>query len=1048
LGLEPESPQNTTHHTGKRRKLRVALSIAGSVAVVILAAVFGLVASGYQFDAIRAYVWPSKEKKLELSFAIAGATVSGSVQQVDQPIISITGHTNQPCQIELFLDEKLIGRTTTFDKENRTLRQSSVEQNQFEFRQVMLQPGSNFIHLQAKLIRGGRASRPTTEVTQTVEWHLREETDPVIYRLPKKITTQALHVQGSAYPGSSVILSVLQLERGALKEAIPDIVVTANDKGHFEGDFSFSKPGRYFVIPHKPTDDKSERTISDKTAVDFAPNSSSQVVLSVTYDQISIDIQASRPKDDPVMADLLSGHNTLAQFIDREFDLRLNDRYIPFEFRDVVPRITINETQITIEARAALTRSSIFPVRRGNLDISRGYDHEYPLQGPGDTLKVIVNDYTPDAYTPAPNLMEYPAAVWTGARDPVDWNQSVQISLDFNPTKKPRDLFRFLTLSPYELFDYEFGSVFSLLTSFLYAIPVLWLLYLFHKYPELAWVDSAYIKRLRRVSNLLLALILLPGVQHVAGVLSSEFFEGWSFYQLFGTEIRPDSSDNALVSVAGTLATLLISIFLLTIVRIVTRHPAWRIWLARVMRGITYACLLNLFLTFFYWRVWVLTENSGESFIPTVIITLPVLIVIALCIRRLASPAQPPATSFIYWFAGAILLAAMAYPAGRSIYSLSSTPFSTVTVTTSNVNNFFGMIQDFLPYILLVGVVRILKSASSHRQNEIHPFIFDVALLLFSCYVIGTTANWFIVPIPFILALILYPRLLAAPAERVNAVNFVKPLALRRRRWFLDRVFDLSLSKRLLSSVDQMEKNIASGDLAPEEFLKRRQKLETYAEAVRQENDFHYELKAKDLALSLGPCPTNWDNGVHALKRGFIISLPFLLLYLLTFLIKQIRLDSSFVFLWTVLRIITFVLDWALYAFFFGYFFNQLQGESGLKKGLRVALVVIACLFPVWLTSGSSLVELSATFLRAGQIFLFFTVLGVWAFDYHTFRTTLKEHFSLKRFTQFGDMPRFVAVASVLLTSAGVAFSSVLKGRFLEVVTQLISAIFPEIPRS
>jgi hypothetical protein len=87
------------------------------------------------------------------------------------------------------------------------------------------------------------------------------------------------------------------------------------------------------------------------------------------------------------------------------------------------------------------------------------------------------------------------------------------------------------------------------------------------------------------------------------------------------------------------------------------------------MRGITYACLLNLFLTFFYWRVWVLTENSGESFIPTVIITLPVLIVIALCIRRLASPAQPPATSFIYWFAGAILLAAMAYPAGSSIYS-------------------------------------------------------------------------------------------------------------------------------------------------------------------------------------------------------------------------------------------------------------------------------------------------------------------------------------------------------------------------------------------
>jgi hypothetical protein len=1028
--------------------IRVVLSVA----LILLFAGIVFLAWRYRSDAIRRYVWPSKDESLQLSFALDGvAAPLTAMQLVNRPIIAITGQTNQPCQIDLFLDGKLIGRTTTFNKEEQSSQNRTIQQNQFEFAQVMLEPGSNSLMLQASLIRGARASRSITQVSQTVEWRPQEGIDPVIYRLPRKLISQALHVQGSAFPGSSVVLSVLGPQRsdGIIREGIPDVTVTANDKGYFEGDLTFPQPGMYLVFPHRPNDDPRSRHFTDETAVYVAPNSTSQVVFSVTYDQILIEIQATRPKDDPVVADLLSGHNTLAQFIDREFDLRLNGSYLPFEFRDVVPRITSNESQITIEAKAALTRSSIFPVRRGGLEISRGFDHEYPLQGPGDTLKVIVNDYTPDAFTPAPNSIEYPAAVWTGARDPLDWDQSIQVSLDFNPTRKPRDLLRFLTLSPYELFDYEFASIFSLLTSFFYAIPVLWLLSIFDKYRELSWIDSAYVKRVQRVSNLLIALILVPGVQRVSGSLPSEVFDRWVFDPLSGAGIlepfRLDSTGNVLLSVASTLTTLLISLFLLTGVRALTTHAAGRIWLATIRRGITYACFINLFLALFYWRVHVLTENSGESLIPTVIVTLPVLIVIALCIRRLASSGRPAAISFTYFLAGAILLIAMAYPAGRSLYSLGTTQFDTWRVTSSNIVNFFGMIQDFLPYILLVGIVQILRSAA-HRQDEIHPLIFDVALLLFSCYVIGTTANWFMIPIPFILALILYPRLLAVPSEKVYAVNFVKPLALRRRRWLLDRVFDLSLSKRLLSSVDQMEKDIASGDLDPEEFVKRRQKLETYAEGVRQDNDFFDDLKAKDLALSLGPHPTNWDNGVHALKRGFIISLPFLLLYLLTFLIKQIRLDSSFVFLWTALRIITFVLDWALYAFFFGYFFNQLQGESGLKKGLRVALVVIACLFPVWLASGFSSVELSATFLRAGQIFLFFTVLGVWAFDYHTFRITLKEHFSLKRFTQFGDMPRFVAVASVLLTSAGVAFSSVLKGRFLEVVAKLVSAIFPEIP--
>ena len=1019
------------------------------VALIILLGALVVFAVIFRSDLVWAFVWPQSEN-LEFSFNLAETHAPlEPIHRVYHPTINITGDANQPCQIELFRDGKLIARTTTFFEEVSRSRTETrtARPNRFEFPQVLLQSGQNHLILQAKSIRGGRTSDPYPEKHQTIEWLPLEGTRPVLYRLPRKVTTQQIHVEGAALPHGSVVLSVLGKEKpdSTLRRVARDVIVAANVWGHFEGDVTFPHPGKYFVVAHRSDDDSLPENFLQEMAVDFAPNTSSQIVLAVSYDQILVDIQDTRPKEDPATADLLSGHNSLAQFIDREFALTVNDSPIAFKFRDVVPQISINERQISIRAQAALSRSSIFPVGRGNLEISRDYN-DYPLLGPDDTLEVTVNDYTTEAYTPSPNLIESDAAVWTGARDPVDWSHSVQVSLDFNPTKNPRDLFRMLTLSPYDLFDYNSASVVFFLTCLLYAIPFLWLHYLFYKHPRLPWIDPAYIKRVLRVSNFLLALVLLPGVQRVANALGSVVFERWGFALLSEIEtdrgFRITSSSHPLNVSASTLAIWLVSMLLLTVAGVVTRNRGVQIWLRKIADAITYACLLHFCVLLFYWGFVI--KDIGESFIPTVIVTLPVLALIALFIRRLASPTRPPAISFLYGLAAVIILALLAYPTGKSIFSLDSYQFSTWDVTRTNLNNFFSMIQNFVPYILLVGILQILRAAT-RRQDDIHPFLFDIAVLLFSCYVIGTTSTWFIIPIPFFLALILYSRVLAVPRKKVNALNYLKPLAIRRRRWFLDRVFDLSLSERLLSSIDQMEKKIGAGDVAVEEFLTRRQKLEKHADRVRQENDFFYELEAKDLALSLGPHRTNWLNGMHAVKRGLIISLPFLLLYVLTFLIKQIRLDSSFVVLWTILQLITFVLDWGIYAFFFGYFFNQLQGESGLKKGLRVALVVIACLSPVWLTSSLSAVELSATFLRAGQIFLFFTVLGVWAFDYHTFRNTLKEHFSWKRFAQFGDMPRFVAVASVLLTSAGVAFSSVLKGRFLEVVGQLVSAIFPEI---
>jgi hypothetical protein len=1015
-----------------------------TIGILLLGLIF--LALRYRSHEIWAFVWPTKDDELQLSIDEVNESPGpfNSVHSVDKPIIPIAGSTNKSCQIDLFLDGKLTGRTTTIDRSTT---------NKFEFAQVMLHPGQNFLVLKATLIRGASVTDEGEDVSrsQTIDWTPRDETDPVLYRVPKKVTTQPLQVEGAAVPDKPVVLSVIAKDEfgSDYKKVAPDVVVTADDQGHFKGDLSFPQPGRYFLFPHRLDVESIPKYYRyDRSYISFVPNSRSRIVLSINYDQILIDLQDTRPKNDPAAENILSGHNSLAEFIHREFDLHVNGESVSFEFLNVEPEITTNEDQITIRAQATINRSWIFPVQSGNLKISRGYENDYPVQGPDDTLEVIVNDYTTQAYSPAPNSINYPSAVWTGKRNALDVSQGVQVSIAFNPTKNPRNVFRVLSLSPYQLFD-RATYVFSLLISFLSAVPIVWFFYLLQKYPNLPWIDAGYIKRFKRFGSILLGLLLLPGIQRFANSIANEFYN-WVIELILSDRIqlpiRLNSPNNPVFLACSTLGFWLISVLLLTIVGVLVRSPSVRSWLSKYTEGITTACLLYFLLLLVYWIVLIATKNAGESFLPTTVVALVILAFMALSIGKLARARRLRLVSLIYLTPVLVLLVVMAYPANRSIYSLDTNKFSTWEVTRANLTYFFGMIQDFVPYIFLVGIFQILRAAN-RRQDEIHPFISAVALLLFSCYVISTTLNWFIIPIPFLLALKLYPHFLALPPKKVNALNYLKPVAIERRRWFLDRVFDLSLSQRLLSSLDQMEKKIAAGDLAIEEFLKRRSKLETYAAGVREDNNFFYDLEAKDLALSLGPYQTNWLNGIHALKRGLVISLPFILFYLLTFLLKQIRLDSPFVFLWTTLRIIEFMLDWAVYAFFFGYFFNQLKGELGLKKGLRVALVVIACLAPVWLTSGTSTVELSATFLRAGQIFMFFTVLGVWAFDYHTFRNTLREQFSWKRFAQFGDMPSFTAVVSVLLTSVGVAFTSVLKGRFLELVTQLVSAIFPELPK-
>jgi hypothetical protein len=129
-------------------------------------------------------------------------------------------------------------------------------------------------------------------------------------------------------------------------------------------------------------------------------------------------------------------------------------------------------------------------------------------------------------------------------------------------------------------------------------------------------------------------------------------------------------------------------------------------------------------------------------------------------------------------------------------------------------------------------------------------------------------------------------------------------------------------------------------------------------------------------------------------------------------------------------------------AFFFGYFFAYIRGETGLKKGARVAAAVALCLLPVWVFSLPSLLAL---LLLLAQTVLFFTLLGAW-FDYYIFRKTLDNEFQWKKLLKFEDIPSLTAFASVVLASIGAAMTSVLTDQTTTVITQLVNLTFQQSP--
>jgi hypothetical protein len=362
--------------------------------------------------------------------------------------------------------------------------------------------------------------------------------------------------------------------------------------------------------------------------------------------------------------------------------------------------------------------------------------------------------------------------------------------------------------------------------------------------------------------------------------------------------------------------------------------------------------------------------------------------------------------------------------------------WTVLTFVLVKISYLFSQLPDFVPYIIFLGALPFIRTLDKSPDER---SLTSLALekLLFAAYVVGVRDHFYLIPIPFLLAFVVYPRIIAQGEERAR-LDFLKVKTPADEPCQTDQP-DLGEAKEIdldvLRDAQQgLTKKLRSWDVSPAKFRRENARLQRLIDRSEQ----------RKLVLGIGPYEENWKNAAHASKYGFWLALLLSPIYVGLTVMRDTS-APRFALLSLVTGAITTAADWVILAFFFGYCFKYIRGTSGLRKGVYLAAAYTVCLLPVWLVNLSTSPVALALFILPNFIFL--PVLGIWAFDLPKLRSEKKPWSTL---IQLEDLPAFLAFSSVPITSLAVALISFLTGGYKEVIPLLIklaSTAVPAVPR-
>ncbi len=280
-----------------------------------------------------------------------------------------------------------------------------------------------------------------------------------------------------------------------------------------------------------------------------------------------------------------------------------------------------------------------------------------------------------------------------------------------------------------------------------------------------------------------------------------------------------------------------------------------------------------------------------------------------------------------------------------------------------SVLNLASALDELIYLPVAVSLIAVLRWVSHEGLGLSEPaMVRDLGIAFLLVLVFSDFDRWFYLPLPLLLTWLLVTRVLLPPR-----------LIETSGRVSTDGVKSLVEAEMASERLRALRQKYRAGDDPTETYEIEAGALERRIKRLRNQAQRHGD------PFSLAPEPTRWAGGKRGAQAAFILSIPWMVLYLH----QQLTVVES-AGDYSVLRFVgsspLFLFQWTILGFFLGYFFDLVVGGTGVEKAAWSFLVI--------LTHGAFLTLLAypdANWLALGfwalQTFVVLLLVGVFVGD-------------------------------------------------------------------
>jgi hypothetical protein len=247
-------------------------------------------------------------------------------------------------------------------------------------------------------------------------------------------------------------------------------------------------------------------------------------------------------------------------------------------------------------------------------------------------------------------------------------------------------------------------------------------------------------------------------------------------------------------------------------------------------------------------------------------------------------------------------------------------------------------LKDLFFLVLMWFVASFLHQASAeHDWLKLPDSARNSGVLLALFLFYSPTTRWNFIPVSFITGFLLLEFWLL-PKKQFDR-SHLSEIKSRLKR-LIKGVIALNDSEWALKTLkSELLTKLGKGEIQPQQYSEKLHVQLDAVNACREKLMIHHRFATDDV-LALGPGKSAWDNGCQVAYYSIVFAIPWTILYLRD-IVHAPATAESYLLLDLLNNIVYFLLAWLSYGFIFGYFYPQIRGKNGLRKGLAMFLTIV-----------------------------------------------------------------------------------------------------------